>query len=74
MVKQALWGWQNVKENRPMQSTIDTLCELERQRFFGTLEIKFEAGQVVLLRKTETMKPNLETCRITRGEDNGRSR
>jgi len=63
-----------VKENEAMQSTIDTLRELERQRFFGTLEVKFEAGKVILLRKTETMKPTLETCRITRGNDDGRPR
>src|ERR1700693_2127548 len=46
-----------VNESEPMQSTIETLCELERLRFFGTLEIKFEAGRVVLLRKTEKIKP-----------------
>ena len=28
-----------VKESEQMQSTFETLCELERQRFFGTLEI-----------------------------------
>ena len=57
-----------------MQSTIETLCELERLRFFGTLEIKFEAGRVVLPRKTETIKPVIEHCRNTRGDDDGRSR
>ena len=35
----------------------DLVDELERDRFFGSLELKFEAGQVVLLRKTETIKP-----------------
>jgi hypothetical protein len=63
-----------VNESEPMHSTIETLCELERQRFFGTLEIKFEAGRVVLLRKTETIKPTLEHCRNTRGDDDGRPR
>jgi hypothetical protein len=62
-----------VKENELMQSTIETLCELERLRFFGTLEIKFEGGRVVLLRKTETIKPTLEHYRNTRGDD-GRPR
>ena len=57
-----------------MQSIIETLCELERLRFFGTLEIKFEAGRVVLLRKTETIKPTLEHRRNTRGNDDGRPR
>ena len=57
-----------------MQSTIETLCELERLRFFGTLEIKFEAGRVVLLRKTETIKPTLEHYRNIRGEHDRNSR
>jgi hypothetical protein len=50
-----------VNESEPMQSTVKTLRELERLRFFGTLEIKFEAGTVVLLKKTETIKPAHET-------------
>jgi hypothetical protein len=35
----------------------ELLAELACQRFYGSLEIKFEAGKVVLLRKTETIKP-----------------
>jgi hypothetical protein len=57
-----------------MQRTIQTLYELERLGFFGTLEIKFEAGRVVLMRKTETIKPTLEHYRNTRGDDDGRAR
>lgn len=34
-----------------------TLQELERGKFYGTLELKFEAGRIVLVRKTETFKP-----------------
>ena len=30
---------------------------LQRQSFYGALEVKFEAGRVVLLKKTETIKP-----------------
>jgi hypothetical protein len=63
-----------MNENAPMQSTIETLHALERLRFFGTLEIKFEAGMVVLLKKTETIKPALETYRDTRGDHDGRPR
>jgi hypothetical protein len=33
------------------------LADLQRQRFFGSIELKLEAGQVVLIRKTETLKP-----------------
>lgn len=33
------------------------LEDLERQRFFGLVELKYEAGQLVLIRKSETLKP-----------------
>jgi hypothetical protein len=49
--------------------------DLARTRFFGSLELKFEAGQVVLLRKTETIKPETAPCRSTRGaEDVGNTK
>ncbi len=46
----------------------EILKALERERFYGSLEIKFEAGRVVLIRKTETIKPN--DYRNHRGEHN----
>jgi hypothetical protein len=46
------------------------VSELERIRFFGSLEIKFEAGKVVLLKKTETIKPD-ECPRNNRGDRSG---
>jgi hypothetical protein len=46
----------------------DLLRSLEQPRFFGTLELKFEAGRVVLIRKTETMKPSAQDYRDNRGE------
>jgi hypothetical protein len=45
--------------------------ELESIRFYGSLEIKFEAGRVVLLKKTETIKPDDERQRNNRGEASG---
>lgn len=36
------------------------LNTLQRERFYGSLEVKFEAGRIVLLRKTETFKSNDE--------------
>lgn len=48
------------------QAVIKILCDLERNRFYGSLELKFESGQVVLLRKTETIKPR--NFRDNRGE------
>ncbi len=53
-----------------MQRLNQLLADLEHQRFFGSVEVKFEAGRVVLVRKTETIKP--EHCRDNRGKDNGR--
>jgi hypothetical protein len=31
--------------------------ELERSRFYGSLELKYEDGRLVLIRKTETFRP-----------------
>jgi hypothetical protein len=48
------------------------LAELTRMRFFGSLELKLEAGRVVLIRKTETLKPPFD-CRDNRGTGNERT-
>ena len=45
------------------------LADLQRQRFFGSIELKLEAGHVVLIRKTETLKP-VNDYRDTRRTDN----
>ena len=54
-----------------MQNLSEILNELERERFFGSVELKFESGAVVLVRKTETIKPNNENYRDNRGVGNG---
>jgi hypothetical protein len=46
----------------------EILHELQRERFFGSLELRFESGRVVLVRKTETLKPTAECCRDNRGQ------
>jgi hypothetical protein len=46
----------------------DLLRSLEQSSFFGTVELKFESGRVVLIRKTETIKPSAQDCRDNRGE------
>ena len=51
-----------------MHNINELLAELACQWFYGSLEIKFEAGKVVLLRKTETIKPTVENCRNNRGK------
>ncbi len=50
-----------------MQRLDELLVDLEKQRFYGSLEVKLEAGKVVLLRKTETIKPVADDCRDNRG-------
>ncbi len=50
-----------------MQSLDQLLAELERQRFYGSVEVKLEAGKVVLLRKTETIKLVADDFRDNRG-------
>jgi len=51
-----------------VSSVENLLADLERQRFYGSLEVKLEAGKVVLLRKTETIKPVADDFRDNRGK------
>lgn len=50
---------------------MNTLAELfkylEVAQFYGSVEVKFEAGQVVLLKKTETLKPTQQSYGDNRG-------
>lgn len=39
-----------------MNSIDELLQQMQKQRFYGALEIKLEAGKIVLVRKTETIK------------------
>lgn len=51
---------------RPNEESILTMLrQLEQQRFYGSIELKLESGRIVLIRKTETIKPI--DCRETRG-------
>lgn len=52
-----------------MNQLQELLSQLERQRFYGAVEVKFEAGRVVLVRKTETIKPADANYRTNRGGD-----
>jgi hypothetical protein len=55
-----------------MTATIPELTvELERSRFYGSLELKYEGGRLVLIRKTETFKPPMEK---PTGNDHNRNR
>ncbi len=62
---------------KPFRHTPDSVSEmqevlrrLEQAGFYGSLEIKFEAGRVVLVRKTETIKPG--NCRDNRVKNDER--
>jgi hypothetical protein len=46
------------------------VSDLEQCRFYGSLELKYEDGRLVLIRKTETFKPMEKPT----GYDNPRNR
>lgn len=54
-----------------MNSSLELfLNHLAADHFYGTIEIKYESGKPVLLRKTETIKPaTAEDRRDNRGEE-----
>lgn len=41
-----------------MQTVVKLLEQLEAARFYGSIEIKLEAGHVTIIRKTESIKPS----------------
>ena len=61
----------STEKAQPVSWCLDTvLTDLERSRFYGSVEIKYEAGRVVLLRKTETIKPDYRDSRGMKNEHN----
>ena len=54
-------------------TAVTLIRELERTRFWGSLEIQFQAGVVGMLKKTETMKPQDMVQRNNRGAENDKS-
>jgi len=52
-----------------VSSVCRVLSQLERDRFYGSVEIKFEAGIPVLLRKTGTIKPEPHDRQDNRGSN-----
>jgi hypothetical protein len=41
-----------------MNEAIDLIRQLARDRFYGALTLKFEAGRVTTIKKEQTIKPN----------------
>jgi len=52
-----------------MNEALRLLEKLQRERFYGSLEIKFESGHITVLKKTETIVPH--TSRESRISNNG---
>jgi len=46
--------------NKDMNSVLE---DLERSHFYGSIEVKLEDGNIVLIRKTENYKPTMERPR-----------
>ncbi|HKN74221.1 MAG TPA: hypothetical protein VJW94_03510 [Candidatus Acidoferrum sp.] len=53
-----------------MNELVQLLRQLEQARFYGSVELKYEAGRVVLIRKSETLKLSELSCRDTRSTGN----
>ena len=43
------------------------ITELQDSRYFGTVELRFEAGKITYIKKTETLKPEDLTHRENQG-------
>ena len=56
-----------------MNDLFQLLGQLERDRFYGSLELKLEAGHIVLLKKTETFKPTQTSYGDNRGTTHERN-
>jgi hypothetical protein len=55
-----------------MNDLLKLLNQLEASRFFGSVEVKFEAGQITVIKKTENIKPATNNHRENRGNANDR--
>jgi hypothetical protein len=53
-----------------MNDAFKLLERLQRERFFGALEIKFENGRVTVMKKIETILPNKSRESRTFNNDN----
>jgi hypothetical protein len=40
-----------------MNEAIELIRQLVRERFYGALTLKFEAGQITIIKKEQTIKP-----------------
>jgi len=54
-----------------MEETFALIRRLASEHFYGSITLKFENGQVVVLKKEETIKP--KNYRDNRGEPNDKA-
>jgi hypothetical protein len=47
-----------------MNQTIELIQTLVRERFYGAVTIKFEAGRVVIIKKEETIRPSTKSAKL----------
>jgi hypothetical protein len=59
----------NEKRNFDRTKLTQLLSEAERERFWGSLELTYQDGQTVLVRKTETFKIRQENYSNARPSD-----
>ena len=53
-----------------MNELVQLLRQLEQSRFYGLIELKYEPGRIVLIRKSETFKPCESGYANNRSTDN----
>lgn len=51
-----------------MNELTQLLKQLEASHFYGSVEVRFEAGHITVIRKTESIKPNAGDHRKNRGQ------
>jgi hypothetical protein len=54
-----------------IERVIPLLKQAEATHYFGSIELKFEDGQIVIVRRSETLKP-ADICRDTREDSDER--
>ncbi len=57
-----------------MNDLFALLRQLEASRFYGSLEVRFEAGHITVIKKTESIKPGAGDQRNNRGKQDEHSR
>lgn len=55
-----------------MNELVQMLHQLETARFYGCVEVKFEAGVVTVIKKTESIKPVVGDHRNNRGQEDAK--